>query len=117
MPRRNHVPTYRRHKQSGQAIVTLTDALGNRRDAEAGMRERRQAPGRYREAHPVVDVRQVVGVAEAYVGEGEGGRFGAGGRQLGGLGGGSHLRRDAETVLVRGHRGAVGGEVEARVGE
>src|SRR5262245_49072493 len=36
MPRRNHVPTYRRHKQSGQAIVTLPDALGNRRDLLLG---------------------------------------------------------------------------------
>lgn len=31
-----HVPTYREHKQSGQAIVTLTDGLGNRRDVLLG---------------------------------------------------------------------------------
>jgi hypothetical protein len=34
MPDRScYVLSYRRHKQSGQAIVTLTDGLGNRRDA------------------------------------------------------------------------------------
>jgi integrase len=36
MPRRNHVPVYRLHKQSGQAIVTLPDGLGNRRDVLLG---------------------------------------------------------------------------------
>jgi integrase len=36
MPRRNHVPTYRLHKQSGQAVVTLPDGLGNRRDVLLG---------------------------------------------------------------------------------
>lgn len=36
MPRRHRVPSYRRHKQSGQAIVTLTDGLGNRRDVLLG---------------------------------------------------------------------------------
>ena len=30
------VPTYRKHKQSGQAIVTLTDGLGGRRDVLLG---------------------------------------------------------------------------------
>ncbi len=35
MPR-NAVPTYRRHKQSGQAIVTLPDPLGRRRDVLLG---------------------------------------------------------------------------------
>jgi hypothetical protein len=30
------VPTYRRHKQSGQAIVTLTDGFGGRRDVLLG---------------------------------------------------------------------------------
>src|SRR3954463_8307391 len=36
MSRQAHVPTYRRHKQSGQAIVTLTDGMGNRRDVLLG---------------------------------------------------------------------------------
>jgi hypothetical protein len=29
-------PSYRRHRQSGQAITTLTDGLGNRRDVLLG---------------------------------------------------------------------------------
>ncbi len=34
MSNQPRVPSYRRHKQSGQAIVTLTDAVtGRRRDA------------------------------------------------------------------------------------
>src|SRR5262245_18809066 len=37
MPGRSRsVPSYRRHKQSGQAIVTLTDGLGGRRDVLLG---------------------------------------------------------------------------------
>ncbi len=32
MPRRNTIPTYRLHKQSGQAVVTLPDGIGHRRD-------------------------------------------------------------------------------------
>ena len=36
MSRRQSVPTYRLHKQSGQAIVTLTDGLGGRRDVLLG---------------------------------------------------------------------------------
>jgi hypothetical protein len=39
MSRRLTVPAYRLHKQSGQAIVTLTDALGNRRDVLLGKYE------------------------------------------------------------------------------
>jgi integrase len=31
-----HIPTYRLHKQSGQAIVTLTDGFGGRRDVLLG---------------------------------------------------------------------------------
>lgn len=27
-----HVPSYRKHRQSGQAVGTLTDGLGGRRD-------------------------------------------------------------------------------------
>jgi hypothetical protein len=36
MPRRNTIPTYRLHKQSGQAVVTLPDGLGRRRDVLLG---------------------------------------------------------------------------------
>src|ERR1700748_1381188 len=36
MPRRQRIPSYRLHKQSGQAIVTLTDGLGGRRDVLLG---------------------------------------------------------------------------------
>jgi integrase len=36
MPRRNHVPTYRLHKQSGQAVVTLPVGQGGRRDVLLG---------------------------------------------------------------------------------
>jgi integrase len=36
MSQRQSVPTYRRHKQSGQAIVTLNDGLGGRRDVLLG---------------------------------------------------------------------------------
>jgi integrase len=34
--REKPVPTYRKHKQSGQGIVTLTDGVGNRRDVLLG---------------------------------------------------------------------------------
>jgi hypothetical protein len=36
MSRRSHVPTYRLHKQSGQAVVTLPDGLAGRRDVLLG---------------------------------------------------------------------------------
>jgi integrase len=36
MSRSHHVPSYRRHKQSRQAIVTLTDGFGGRRDILLG---------------------------------------------------------------------------------
>lgn len=36
MSERNHIPRYRKHKQSGQAIVTLPDGLGGRRDVLLG---------------------------------------------------------------------------------
>jgi integrase len=36
MSRTDHVPSYRRHKQSGQAVVTLPDGLGGRRDVLLG---------------------------------------------------------------------------------
>jgi hypothetical protein len=32
MSRTDHVPGYRRHKQNGQAVVTLPDGFGGRRD-------------------------------------------------------------------------------------
>ena len=36
MSRPQNVPAYRRHKQSGQAVVTLTDLTGRRRDVLLG---------------------------------------------------------------------------------
>jgi hypothetical protein len=36
MSRRKHIPAYRLHKQCGQAIVTLSDSLGKRRDVLLG---------------------------------------------------------------------------------
>jgi integrase len=36
MSKRPHIPTYRHHKQSGQAIVTLPDGQGGRRDILLG---------------------------------------------------------------------------------
>src|SRR5262245_40727580 len=33
---RKSVPSYRLHRQSGQAVVTLSDGLGNRRDVLLG---------------------------------------------------------------------------------
>jgi integrase len=36
MPRRLRIPNYRLHKQSGQAIVTLSDGVGGRRDVLLG---------------------------------------------------------------------------------
>jgi hypothetical protein len=36
MPRRSFVPSYRLHKQSGQAVITLTDEHGSRRDVLLG---------------------------------------------------------------------------------
>jgi hypothetical protein len=36
MPRQSKPPNYRRHKQSGKAIVTLTDGYGGRRDVLLG---------------------------------------------------------------------------------
>jgi hypothetical protein len=36
MSKPTHVPSYRRHKQSGQAIVTLPDGFGSRRDILLG---------------------------------------------------------------------------------
>src|SRR5262249_20093207 len=36
MSKKARVPSYRLHKQSGQAMVTLTDGLGGRRDVLLG---------------------------------------------------------------------------------
>src|SRR5262245_57563399 len=36
MSRPSSVPSYRQHKQSGQAIITLPDGVGNRRDVLLG---------------------------------------------------------------------------------
>jgi hypothetical protein len=36
MPRRLHVPAYRLHKQSGQALVTVPVGAGRRRDVLLG---------------------------------------------------------------------------------
>jgi hypothetical protein len=36
MSRRPHIPSYRLHKQSGQAVVTLPDGFGGRRDVLLG---------------------------------------------------------------------------------
>jgi hypothetical protein len=36
MPRTASIPTYRLHRQSGQAVVTLRDAVGLRRDVLLG---------------------------------------------------------------------------------
>jgi hypothetical protein len=36
MPRSKAIPTYRLHQSSGQAVVTLPDGLGNRRDVYLG---------------------------------------------------------------------------------
>jgi hypothetical protein len=36
MPHPRSIPSYRRHKQTGQTIVTLTDPNGQRRDVLLG---------------------------------------------------------------------------------
>ena len=47
MPRRNHIPAYRLHRQSGQAIVTLTDGLGRRRDYTLGVFDSSESRAKY----------------------------------------------------------------------
>src|SRR5262249_3222878 len=45
MSRTDHTPTYRKHKRSGQAVVTLPDGFGGRRDfylGEHGTKESKQ---------------------------------------------------------------------------
>jgi hypothetical protein len=46
--RRFAVPSYRHHKQSGQAIVTLSDGLGNRRDVLLGRYGSAESKAEYR---------------------------------------------------------------------
>ena len=36
MSEKSRIPNYRKHKQSGQAIVTLTDGMGGRKDVLLG---------------------------------------------------------------------------------
>ena len=45
---RNEVPTYRRHKKSGQAIVTLTNSAGVRRDYLLGRYGSKASKDEYR---------------------------------------------------------------------
>jgi hypothetical protein len=45
--RRTRIPTYRLHKQSGQAVVTLTDGLGRRRDVLLGKYDTSQSRAEY----------------------------------------------------------------------
>jgi integrase len=47
MSRCQSVPTYRLHKQSGQAVVTLTDGLGTRRDVLLGKYDTGQSRAEY----------------------------------------------------------------------
>jgi integrase len=47
MSRRIKVPSYRLHKQSGQAVVTLTDGFGNRRDVLLGRHETPESRAEY----------------------------------------------------------------------
>jgi len=47
MSRRRSVPSYRLHKQSGQAIGTLTDAAGNRRDVLLGKHDTAESRAEY----------------------------------------------------------------------
>ena len=45
---RTRVPSYRRHKQSGQAIVTLTDGYGRRRDVLLGKFGTKESKAEYK---------------------------------------------------------------------
>ena len=47
MARPRSVPSYRIHKQSGQAVVTLTDALGGRHDVLLGVHGTKQSRVEY----------------------------------------------------------------------
>jgi integrase len=47
MSGRSHIPTYRLHKQSGQAVVTLPDGLGGRRDILLGKYDTTESRAEY----------------------------------------------------------------------
>jgi hypothetical protein len=47
MSSRNRVPSYRQHKQSGQAIVSLPDGLGGRKDVLLGRFATRESREEY----------------------------------------------------------------------
>jgi integrase len=47
MPRRKSIPTYRLHRQSGQAVVTLSDAVGRRRDVLLGKYDSSESRAEY----------------------------------------------------------------------
>jgi integrase len=47
MSRQPRIPKYRRHKQSGQAIVTLPDGLGGRRDVLLGTYRSKESKAEY----------------------------------------------------------------------
>src|SRR5262249_39682451 len=47
MPRKKNTPAYRLHKQSGQAIVTLTDPIGTRKDYLLGRHETPESRAEY----------------------------------------------------------------------
>jgi integrase len=47
MSRRNTIPSYRKHRQSGQAIVTLPDGLGRRHDVLLGIYGSQQSRTKY----------------------------------------------------------------------
>ena len=58
--RKRSVPSYRRHKQSGQAIVTLSDGLGGRHDvlgqARIGRVQGPSMPASFRNGRPAVHI-------------------------------------------------------------
>ncbi len=69
MIKNSNVPSYRKHRQSGQAVVTLPDGLGSRRDillGKFGTRESRMEYAR------VVTEWEAVGSAFASAGSLEG---------------------------------------------
>jgi hypothetical protein len=47
MPRRNHIPQYREHKQSRQATVALPDGQGGRKDYLLGSYQSPESHGEY----------------------------------------------------------------------
>ena len=45
---KSHLPSYRRHKQSGQAVVTLADGFGARRDVLLGKYGTKESKSEYK---------------------------------------------------------------------